>query len=93
LLAFAANATVAILLFRHRNGDSNRLSVWLCTRNDAIANIAVILAGVAVWLTGTHWPDIAVAAIISTLGLTGAWQVIRQARGELRATKVIVAAE
>jgi Co/Zn/Cd efflux system component len=84
LLALTVNMTVALLLFRHRTGDSNRMSVWLCTRNDAIANVAVILAGIAVWLTGTHWPDIAVAAVIAALGLSGAWRVIRSARGELR---------
>jgi Co/Zn/Cd efflux system component len=84
LLALAVNLTVAALLYRHRTGDSNRRSVWLCTRNDSIANLAVILAGFSVWLTHTHWPDIAVAAVIAGLGLSSAWQVIRQARGELR---------
>lgn len=82
LLALAVNLGVALLLFRHRKGDANRMSVWLCTRNDAIANLAVILAGAGVWLTGTHWPDIAVAAVIAYLGLTGAWQVLHQARRE-----------
>lgn len=84
LLALAANLTVAVLLFRHRRGDSNRRSVWLCTRNDAIANVAVISAGIGVWLTGSSWPDIAIAAVIASLGLSGALQVIRQARGEIR---------
>jgi Co/Zn/Cd efflux system component len=83
-LALAVNVSVAMLLFRHRKGDSNRMSVWLCTRNDAIANVAVILAGLGVWFTGSHWPDIAVAAVIASLGLSGAWQVITQARVELR---------
>ena len=84
LLALAVNVGVAILLFRHRAGDANRMSVWLCTRNDAIANVAVILAGAGVWLTGSHWPDIAVAAVIAYLGLTGAWQVLRRARRDSR---------
>jgi cation diffusion facilitator family transporter len=84
LLALAINLGVAILLFRHRAGDSNRRSIWLCTRNDAIVNIAVIVAGGAVWLTGTHWPDIAVAAVVAVLGLTGARQIFRQATAELR---------
>jgi Co/Zn/Cd efflux system component len=84
LLALAVNLTVAVLLYRHRTGDSNRRSVWLCTRNDSIANLAVILAGLGVWLSDTHWPDIAVAAVIAGLGLSSAWQVIRQARNELR---------
>lgn len=94
LLALAVNLSVAALLFRHRKGDSNRMSVWLCTRNDAIANVAVILAGFGVWLTRSHWPDIAVAAVIAALGLSGAWQVIRQANGELRnGTRAPLAAE
>ena len=84
LLALAVNLTVAVLLYRYRTGDSNRRSVWLCTRNDSIANLAVILAGLGVWLSDTHWPDIAVAAVIAGLGLSSAWQVIRQARNELR---------
>jgi Co/Zn/Cd efflux system component len=85
LLALLVKLGVAVLLFRHRGGDSNRRSIWLCTRNDAIANVAVMLAGLGVWLTGSHWPDIAVAAVVAGLGLTGAWQVLRQAMGELRA--------
>lgn len=93
LLALVVNVSVAALLFRHRAGDSNRMSIWLCTRNDAIANTAVILAGIGVWLTGTHWPDIAVAAVISALGLTGAWQVLHRARDELRGAPHLVAAE
>ncbi len=93
LLALAVNVVVAALLFRHRTGDSNRVSVWLCTRNDVIANMAVILAGALVWLTETPWPDIAVAAVIATLGLTGAWRVIGQARHELRSTTMLAAAE
>jgi Co/Zn/Cd efflux system component len=59
------------------------MSVWLCTRNDCIANIAVMIAGAGVWASGTPWPDIAVAAIIAWLGLSSAVRIIRQARGEL----------
>ena len=88
LLALAVNLTVAVLLYRYRTGDSNRRSVWLCTRNDSIANLAVILAGLGVWLSDTHWPDLAVAAVIAGLGLSSAWQVIRQARDELRGRKI-----
>lgn len=84
LLALAANLVVAALLYRYRTGDSQALSVWLCTRNDCIANIAVIVAGAGVWWSGTPWPDIAVAAIIAYLGLTSAQRIIRQALGELR---------
>jgi Co/Zn/Cd efflux system component len=84
LLALAVNVAVTVLLFRYRRGDSNQLSVWLCTRNDAIANVAVIFAGIGVWLTNTHWPDIAVASVIAVLGLSGSYQVIDKARSELR---------
>src|SRR3954447_8534458 len=84
LLAFAANLAVAGLLYRYRVADSQAMSVWLCTRNDCIANIAVMVAGAGVWASGTPWPDIAVAAIIAWLGLSSAWRVIRQARRELR---------
>jgi Co/Zn/Cd efflux system component len=91
VLALLVNLGVATLLFRHREGDSNRRSIWLCTRNDAIANVAVMLAGLGVWLTGSHWPDIVVAAVVAGLGLTGAWQVMRQALRELRGS--LLAAE
>jgi Co/Zn/Cd efflux system component len=84
LLALAANLGVAALLYRYRATDSQALSVWLCTRNDCIANIAVMAAGAGVWFSGTPWPDIAVAAIIACLGLSSAARVIRQARHELR---------
>jgi Co/Zn/Cd efflux system component len=84
LLALAANLSVAALLYRYRATDSQALSVWLCTRNDCIANIAVMAAGAGVWFSGTPWPDIAVAAIIAYLGLSSAARVTRQARHELR---------
>jgi Co/Zn/Cd efflux system component len=84
LLALAANLTVAGLLYRYRVADSQAMSVWLCTRNDCIANIAVMIAGAGVWLSETPWPDIAVAAIIAYLGLSSALRVIQQARRELR---------
>jgi Co/Zn/Cd efflux system component len=83
LLALAANVGVAILLYAYRNGDSNMRSVWLCTRNDALGNIAVIIAAIGVFGTGTAWPDLIVAVIMASLALTAAWQVIRQARREL----------
>ncbi len=84
LLALAANLAVAGLLYRHREADSQALSVWLCTRNDCIANIAVVAAGAGVWVSGSSWPDIAVAATIASLGLSSAMRIIRQARAELR---------
>lgn len=84
LLALAANLAVAWLLYAYRNGDSNMRSVWLCTRNDALGNIAVIIAAVGVFGTGTAWPDLIVAMIMASLALTAAWQVMRQARTELQ---------
>ena len=84
LLALAANLGVAVLLFAYRNGDSNMRSVWLCTRNDAIGNVAVLLAALGVFGTGAGWPDIVVAAVMGGLGLTAAIAVIQQARSELK---------
>jgi Co/Zn/Cd efflux system component len=89
LLALAVNLAVAGLLYRYRVADSQAMSVWLCTRNDCIANIAVIAAGAGVWASGTPWPDIAVAAIIAYLGLSSALRVIRHARSELRGHPVL----
>ncbi|MDA8229778.1 MAG: cation transporter [Magnetospirillum sp.] len=84
LLALAANGTVAALLFRHRGRDANMRSIWLCARNDSIANLAVMLAASGVFATGTNWPDIGVAALIAGLNLSGAAGVLVKARGELR---------
>jgi Co/Zn/Cd efflux system component len=83
ILALLANAGVAVMLFRFRQGDSNMRSVWICSRNDAIGNIAVVAAALGVFGTGTGYPDVVVAAIMAGLGISGGWQIIRQARGEL----------
>lgn len=83
LLALAANLGVAWLLYAYRNGDSNMRSVWLCTRNDALGNIAVIIAAIGVFGTGTAWPDLFVAVVMASLALTAAWQVVKHARKEL----------
>lgn len=83
-LALLANVGVALLLYRYRTGDSNRESVWICSRNDAIGNIAVMFAAVGVWLTASHWPDAVVAFGMACLALTGAAQVITKALNELR---------
>ena len=85
VLALAANLLCALLLFRHRAGDSNRRSVWLCTRNDAIANLAVLGAAAGVAVTGSGWPDLAVGGLIAALALSAGFQVMRQAGTELRA--------
>lgn len=84
-LALLANVSVAVLLFAYRNGDANMRSVWLCTRNDVVGNIAVMLAALGVFGTGAGWPDIVVAAILGILALTAARSVIAQARRELDA--------
>jgi Co/Zn/Cd efflux system component len=84
MVALAANGVVAALLYRFRESDSQALSVWLCTRNDVLVNLAVIAAGAGVWASGTRWPDIAVAAVIAGLALTSAFRVIRRAADELR---------
>jgi Co/Zn/Cd efflux system component len=82
LLALGANVAVALMLYRHRAGDSNRRSVWLCSRNDAIGNIAVFAAALAVYVTSAGWPDVLVAATIAGLNLSAAWRIVRLARGE-----------
>lgn len=85
-LALLANLGVAFMLYRFRNGDSNMQSVWICSRNDAIANIAVLLAAAGVALSDTRWPDLAVAAIIAVLALSGAWRVLKASALELQTT-------
>lgn len=85
LLALLANLGVAALLFAYREGDSNMRSVWLCTRNDALGNIAVLLAALGVFGTGSAWPDLLVASGMAGLALSSAVQVMRQARRELLA--------
>lgn len=84
LLALGANVGSALLLYRFREGDANVRSVWLCSRNDAIGNVAVVGAAFMVLLTGTAWPDLIVAAIMAGLFLSSAAQIIRRALGELR---------
>ena len=83
VIALIANASVALMLYRYRSGDANMRSVWICSRNDAIGNLAVLLAAAGVVGTGTAWPDLAVALIMAALGIWGGLQIIRQARKEL----------
>jgi cation diffusion facilitator family transporter len=83
-LALVANVAVAVLLYAYRNGDSNMRSVWLCTRNDALGNVAVIIAALGVFGTGTAWPDLIVASIMAVLALTAAKQIFVQATRELK---------
>ncbi len=85
LLALAANVSVAVMLYAFRDGDANMRSVWLCSRNDAIVNVAVGLAALGVLGTGTAWPDLMVAVAIAALALSAGWSVVRQARSEIAA--------
>ena len=84
LAAFGANGLVAWLLYAFRNGDANMRSVWLCTRNDMIGNLAVMLAALGVFGTQSGWPDIAVASIMAFLGLSAARDILQRARAEIR---------
>lgn len=81
--ALVANAAVLALLWAYRTGDSNKRSVWLCSRNDVIGNCAVLLAALGVFGTGSGWPDIIVASVMAALALHGAWQIMRHARAEI----------
>lgn len=83
-VALIANVGVALMLYRYREGDANMRSVWLCTRNDAIGNAAVMVAALGVVGTGTLWPDIAVAAVMAFLAFSASVETIRTARRELR---------
>jgi Co/Zn/Cd efflux system component len=87
VMALAANLGVAWMLYAFREGDANMRSVWLCTRNDAIGNLAVMAAALGVFGTGAAWPDLAVAGLMATLALRGGWQVLEQARREIFAAK------
>jgi Co/Zn/Cd efflux system component len=86
--ALAANAACFGLLYAYRDGDANMQSVWICTRNDVLSNLAVLLAALGVFGTGTGWPDLIVATIMASLALQGAWIVVGQARAELGPPKL-----
>ena len=87
-LALLANVFVAVLLYAFRTGDANMRSVWLCSRNDAIGNLAVMLAALGVFGTGSGWPDLAVAAVMGCLGLATAKTVIAHSRREIRNSRL-----
>lgn len=87
IMALIANGVVAVMLYRFRTGDANMRSVWICSRNDAIGNVAVVLAAIGVFGTDTAWPDLIVAGIMAALALTGGFQIMHQAANELRAEK------
>ena len=76
-----------LILIKYKDGDANVRSVWLCSRNDAIGNIAVMVAALGVWGTATGWPDLIVAAMLASLFLNSATKILRQALNEWRLTK------
>jgi len=82
VLALAANLASVLLLMRYKDGDANVRSVWLCSRNDAVGNVAVMLASGAVWWTTSAWPDLLVAGLMSTLFVNSSIQILRQAWNE-----------
>jgi Co/Zn/Cd efflux system component len=84
VMALVANLASVLILLRYRDGDANVRSVWLCSRNDAIGNVAVIGAAVLVAFTASPWPDLVVAALMAGLFLKSSVSIIRQAMGELR---------
>jgi len=88
VLALLANLASVLILVRYKDGDANVRSVWLCSRNDAIGNVAVMLAALGVWGSATKWPDLLVAAIMAGLFLTSSFQILRQSMQELRAHKI-----
>jgi len=90
-LALVANLASVLLLVRYKDGDANVRSVWLCSRNDAIGNVAVMIAALGVWGTATKWPDLVVAAIMAGLFLYSSLQILRQAWRELRSGEIAVA--
>jgi len=82
--ALIANAASFGLLWAYRGGDANMRSAWVCTRNDVLGNLAVLVAALGVFGTGTGWPDVIVALIMAGLALQGAWIVLQQSSQELR---------
>ena len=90
-IALLANVACAVLLYRFRSGDANLRAVWLCSRNDVIGNVAVLVAASGVLLSGTLWPDLLVGLIMAGLAMWAGGSVILQARGELRQARVVPA--
>ncbi|RZM37174.1 MAG: cation transporter [Sphingomonas sp.] len=84
IVALIVNVTAALVLARFRTGDANVTAIWLFSRNDAIANVAVVVAAALVGWTGAAWPDLAVAGVIALLFLHSAYEIVRNARRELR---------
>lgn len=93
VIALIANVSVALMLYAYRDGDANMRSVWLCSRNDSIANIAVVLAAVGVFGTGTIFPDLFVAFVIAYLGVSSGYAVIKQSLQERKQSKLMLGSE
>jgi Co/Zn/Cd efflux system component len=91
ILALAANAASVLILMRYKDGDANVRSVWLCSRNDAIGNVAVMIAALAVWATATKWPDLLVAGVLTGLFLNSSIQILRQSFTEIREARIVAA--
>lgn len=89
IIALGANSICLALLWRHRSDDINMSSVWLCSRNDIIANTSVLIAGAGVWLTGSGWPDIIIGLSIAALFLRSATHVISRAMGQLKTSRPV----
>lgn len=88
VLALVVNAVVALLLYKYRDGDSNMQSVWLCSRNDAIGNIAVVLASIGVFYFSSKWPDLIVALFMASLSVSASFKVLVLVRKEFASTSV-----
>lgn len=89
--ALIANGGVALMLYRFRTGDANMRSVWICSRNDALGNLAVMLAAIGVFGAGAGWPDVIAATLMGGLGLWSGWQIVSQACGELQSGRSVAA--
>jgi Co/Zn/Cd efflux system component len=91
--AMLANAVVALMLYRFRDSEANLRSAWICSRNDVLGNLAVLLAALGVFGTGTLWPDVIVAILMATLALQGSLTVVRQSLDELNRRQSLVVEE
>jgi Co/Zn/Cd efflux system component len=89
VLALSSNLASVLLLLRYKDGDANVRSVWLCSRNDAIGNVAVMAAALAVWGTTSAWPDLLVAGIMAGVFLTSSFQILRQALAEFASCEAL----
>jgi Co/Zn/Cd efflux system component len=91
--ALLANAVVALMLYRFRDSEANLRSAWICSRNDVLGNLGVMVAALGVFGTGTLWPDVIVAVIMATLALQGSVTVMRQSLNELNRRQSLVVEE